>query len=132
MGAHLVFFVALGSFSLKLPPGVKDDAWGGKQERIFNLIAGAGMTLAVGLLGKEAEGHKVRENWRGVGYLQALSRRRAFSLSGPGAQKIPPGPGGQDPCQGGRRGASAHAEPTGSRVGWLRRARAPSHAQLLH
>lgn len=31
MWAHLVFFVALGSFSLKLPPGVKDDAWGGKK-----------------------------------------------------------------------------------------------------
>lgn len=37
----------------------------GRKERIFNRIAGAGMTLAAGLLGKEAEGHKSEKTGEG-------------------------------------------------------------------
>lgn len=90
-----------------------------------------------GDLGKKGEGDKPR--WRKekvvarVGYLQARCQHHAFSLSQPGAQKVP-----QGPFLAGRASAKQvdkELQPTQSRpagVPQLRRARVPSAALLLH
>lgn len=70
-------------------------AWGergrlGRRARKDFLSNGPGrLDSSMGSRLREERGKSRRKSWRGVGYLQTGSPRRAFSLSGPGAQKVP-------------------------------------------